>query len=379
MRFSLYITLLLFLTSCGGFLHSGSRGSLSDATEKSQSKDPDERKVGTTHTHDEEYREEYDYSEKIKHYEKDEYNSANKKLGLTYVSTNSPQYKSKTRDSLQLAQADTTTTIDSSLIVPLEGIDLGIEKSLLSAEKKSTYTIDTNATIDTSVTLETSSQKDEVAIKTTKEITKPSPKKEGKDFIFGFEADPELLLSRNYSKALGGTLFAGGRIIDRTYFLLRIGYHQYRIGSEDSLVNRFEYNELHSFSFGGEVLHYFEKTDNPIAAPYFTGRADVTVVNFDYKNALIDSVNNETISDDDITGFSASAGAGVTFFNTLPIRVGCFITPGFRLYALSTTEDFDNDLFKPELFISAGARLWFDFGYKRNKRDLKSESIEYKK
>lgn len=368
MRLFLICTLLL-LTSCGSFLRSGSRGSLSDATEKSQNEDREDRKVGHDYGYDPEYRSDYDPYTTNYHYDYSRDTIKSDTL-FDYQSAGKPQYKSKTRDSLlTLEKEDSVSEIDSSMIVSLKGIDLGIDTSTLRAPKK-TFSDQSN-TKEGSDTLIAQKK----APVDSSKGSSGNKKERDKNVVFGVEADPQLLLSKNFSKAIGGNIYIGGALNNerriggkRQYIFGKIGYHQYRIGSDDSLLNEFKYNELNSFFMGVEYMRYFGAIDNPVAAPYFITNGSFEVVTWDYVNPLIDSVTNEEIDDDALSGFSLGSGAGITFMNTSPVRIGMNLTAGFRFYGLSTVEEFDNDLFKPELYLKGAIKLWVDLGFKDNKK-----------
>lgn len=363
----LSFVLLISLSSCS-FLRSGSRGSLSDAVDKSQSEDIEERKVGHDYEVDAEYHHDVDPYFAGGYHHKDEYDSSTvDTMTFDYSSTvGKPLYKSGTRDSLMAIEKSSSDTfvVDSSKIVSLEGIDLGLDKSQLTPKKTTEK-----------VTITPSEEKKATATVTVKKESTPKEKESDKNVAFGCEFDPQLLLSRNFSRAVGGNIYVGGALDNkrrlggrREYMWGKIGFHQYHIGSEDSLYNRFKWNDLYSFNAGLEYMRYLGALDNPIASPYFVANGGVEVVNWDYKNALIDSVSNEEVDNDALVSFNAGAGAGVTLLNSSPVRVGANVTAGVRIYSLSTTEEFDNDLFKPELYIKGALRFWVDLGFKKNRK-----------
>lgn len=372
MRITGYLLILiLFLNSCS-FLSSGSRGSLSGAVDKSQSEDAEERKVGHDYDVDEEYHHDEDpYFAGGYHHLDIEDDSTVDTMSFDYSSTASkPQYKSGTRDSLIMLDTKSDTfMVDSSQIVSLKGIDLGLDKAQLSQKS-----VQKSATSKVTITPH-EEQKATATVTVTKEDNKSKEKESDRNVAFGCEFDPQLLLSRNFSRAVGGNIYVGGALDNkrklggrREYMWGKLGFHQYHIGSEDSLYNRFKYNDLFSFNAGLEYMRYLGVLDNPIASPYIVANGGFEVLNWDYKNALIDSVSNEEVDNDALVSFNAGAGGGVTLLNSSPVRVGANVTAGVRFYSLSTTEEFDNDLFKPELYIKGALRLWIDLGFKKNRK-----------
>lgn len=368
----LLIFLIVMLCSCGSFLRSGSRGSLSEATEKSHKEDPAERKVGHDYDADPEYRPDIDHYTTSTHYDYRRDTLKSNPYAFDYSSVaGKPQFKSKTRDSLQtISKSEVPVdTVDSTLIVPLDGIDLGIDKKALKGSKSTE-----EKSVTTSVGHQAEPNHRVPSIDSQRELKK---NKESVDhnFVFGIEADPQLLLSKNVSKAIGGTFFIGGAINNertfgkkRHYFFGKVGYHQYRIGSDDDLLNEFKWNELNSFCMGLEYMRYYGAIDNPVAAPYFLANGSYEIVGWDYVYPLIDSVSNEEIHNDKLSSFSLASGSGVTFMNSSPVRLGLNVTAGFRVYGFSTFEEFDNNLFKPELFLKGAIKLWVDMGFRDNKK-----------
>lgn len=372
MRF-LSVLVLFLLCSCGSFLHSGSRGSLSDATEKSHNEDPAERKVGHDYAVDPEYRPDVDHYTSETHYDYRRDTLHRESEFFDYSSSAGvPQYKSRTRDSLQRASVTQKVPdrIDTTVKpIKLDSIDLGIEKTVLKRLSGSV-----TPSMPTRVTQQGKSGQKTTSTKPARRIPSEDESAEH-NFAFGFEADPQLLLSKNFSKAIGGTLFIG-RAIDnertfgkqRHYLFGKLGFHEYRIHSDDSLFNEFKYNELNCFMMGMEYIRYYGAVDNPLAAPYFIVNGTYEILGFDYVNPLIDSVSNEEIFDDNLSSISVATGSGVTFLNSSPLRLGVNVTAGFRIYGFTTFEEFDNDLFKPELFLRGAVKLWLDMGFKKNKK-----------
>lgn len=380
----LLICVLFLLVSCGSFLRSGSRGSLKEATEKSHHEDPEERKVAHDYEIDPEYRyEEEPYTATSHHdYRRDTLNKSSEPFDYSSVA-GTPLYKSKTRDRLQQSPTDTVdmvieTTADDSLssstrdttsLIRLDSIDLGIDKSLLKASGN------------------TVTRTEPVRIGRGKELPRKMPptssqriidtksKRSAPNLAFGVEADPQLLLSKNFSKAIGGNFLIGGAVDNersfrkrRHYIFGKLGYHQYRIGSDEELFNEFKWNTLHSFCIGIEYMRYYGAIDNPVAAPYFIANGSYEIVGWDFINPLIDSVSNEEIESDRLGSFSLASGSGVTFMNSFPVRLGLNLTAGLRIYGLKTVEEFDNDSFDPELFLKGAVKLWIDLGFKENKK-----------